>query len=89
MKNPLAALGAPEARPALRPLVWLRSSVMMSVTWTAMRVWLGIMWLQTGIAKIWGNERASFMHNGGAGVAGFASHGTPHTVGGDRSCTAS
>jgi thiosulfate dehydrogenase [quinone] large subunit len=33
------------------------------------------MWLQAGIAKIWGAENPAFMHNGGAGVAGFASHG--------------
>jgi uncharacterized membrane protein YphA (DoxX/SURF4 family) len=30
------------------------------------------MWLQAGIAKVWGAENGAFMH-GGAGVAGFAS----------------
>jgi thiosulfate dehydrogenase [quinone] large subunit len=40
-----------------------------------MRIWLGVMWLQAGIAKIWGAENPAFMHNGGAGVAGFAAHG--------------
>jgi thiosulfate dehydrogenase [quinone] large subunit len=49
----------------------------MSIVWTAARVWLGIMWLQAGVAKIWGAENPGFMHNGGAGVAGFAGHGTP------------
>jgi thiosulfate dehydrogenase [quinone] large subunit len=40
-----------------------------------MRIWLGVMWLQAGIAKIWGAENPAFWHNGGAGVAGFAAHG--------------
>jgi thiosulfate dehydrogenase [quinone] large subunit len=40
-------------------------------------VWLGIMWLQAGIAKLWGAENPAFLHNNGAGVAGFASHGVP------------
>jgi thiosulfate dehydrogenase [quinone] large subunit len=55
---------------------WLRRSRSAALVWTAMRVWLGIMWLQAGISKIWGAESSSFMHNGGAGVAGFASHAT-------------
>jgi thiosulfate dehydrogenase [quinone] large subunit len=40
-----------------------------------MRIWLGVMWLQAGIAKLWGAENPAFLHNGGAGVAGFATHG--------------
>lgn len=40
-----------------------------------MRVWLGVMWIQAGVAKLWGAESSAFMHNGGAGVVGFASHG--------------
>lgn len=40
-----------------------------------MRIWLGVMWIQAGVAKLWGAENPAFMHNGGAGVAGFASHG--------------
>jgi thiosulfate dehydrogenase [quinone] large subunit len=44
----------------------------MAVGWSAMRIWLGVMWLQAGIAKLWGSENAAFMH-GGAGVKGFAS----------------
>jgi thiosulfate dehydrogenase [quinone] large subunit len=40
-----------------------------------MRIWLGVMWLQAGISKVWGAESSSFLHNNGAGVAGFASHG--------------
>jgi thiosulfate dehydrogenase [quinone] large subunit len=40
-----------------------------------MRVWLGIMWMQAGWAKLWGAENAGFLHNGGAAVAGFAAHG--------------
>jgi thiosulfate dehydrogenase [quinone] large subunit len=42
-----------------------------------MRVWLGIMWIQAGTAKLWGAENPAFLHNNGAGVAGFASHGVP------------
>jgi len=33
------------------------------------------MWIQAGWAKIFGAENAAFLHNNGAGVAGFASHG--------------
>src|ERR1039458_2316978 len=77
MQTPLNFLGTPSARPAMKPFTWLRNSLAMSVVWTAARVWLGIMWLQAGISKIWGAENPSFMHNGGAGVAGFAGHGTP------------
>jgi thiosulfate dehydrogenase [quinone] large subunit len=35
------------------------------------------MWLQAGIAKLWGAENPAFLHNNGAGVAGFAAHGVP------------
>jgi thiosulfate dehydrogenase [quinone] large subunit len=42
-----------------------------------MRIWLGVMWLQAGIAKVWGAENPAFLHNHGAGVAGFAAHGIP------------
>ena len=42
-----------------------------------MRVWLGAMWIEAGVAKLWGAENPGFLHNGGAGVAGFAGHGTP------------
>lgn len=67
---------AVETKPT-RLLDWLRGSKVMSIAWTAIRVWLGIMWLQAGVAKIWGSENSGFLHNGGAGVAGFAAHGTP------------
>jgi thiosulfate dehydrogenase [quinone] large subunit len=42
-----------------------------------MRVWLGIMWIQAGAAKLFGAENAGFLHNGGAAVAGYAAHGVP------------
>ena len=58
-------------------LVRFQRSKMAALVWTAMRVWLGVMWLQAGISKLWGAENPSFMHNGGAGVAGFAAHGIP------------
>ncbi len=47
----------------------------MAIGWTAMRVWLGIMWIQAGAAKLWGKENSTFLHHGGSGVAGFAAHG--------------
>jgi len=34
------------------------------------------MWLQAGIAKLWGAENPAFLHHHGAGVKGFATHGT-------------
>src|ERR1700728_580097 len=77
MKNPIALLGNPSELTNPRPLQWLAKSKIMAVAWTAMRVWLGIMWIQAGVAKLWGAENPGFLHNSGAGVAGFASHGTP------------
>jgi thiosulfate dehydrogenase (quinone) large subunit len=70
-------LGNPAKERSPRALTWLQQSRVMSVAWLAARVWLGIMWLQAGIAKIWGAENSAFLHNNGAGVAGFAGHGTP------------
>jgi thiosulfate dehydrogenase [quinone] large subunit len=58
-------------------LRWLLESKYMAVGFLAMRVWLGIMWMQAGWAKLFGAENAYFLHNNGAGVAGFASHGVP------------
>jgi thiosulfate dehydrogenase [quinone] large subunit len=54
---------------------WLKRSKLASLAWTAMRVWLGVVWLQAGISKLWGVENPSFLHHNGAGVAGFAAHG--------------
>ncbi|MGO9557754.1 MAG: DoxX family protein [Acidimicrobiales bacterium] len=75
MKNPIALLSNPSETRTPRALHWLAESKVMAIGWTAMRVWLGIMWLQAGVAKLWGAENPAFMHNGGAGVAGFAGHG--------------
>jgi thiosulfate dehydrogenase [quinone] large subunit len=33
------------------------------------------MWMMAGWAKIFGAENSAFLHNNGAGVAGFAGHG--------------
>jgi thiosulfate dehydrogenase [quinone] large subunit len=77
MKNPVELIGNPTERTNPRPVQWLAQSKIMSVAWTAMRVWLGIMWIQAGVAKLWGAENPAFLHNNGAGVAGFAAHGTP------------
>jgi len=77
MNNPVALLSNPSELTNPRPVQWLAKSKIMAVGWTAMRVWLGIMWIQAGVAKLWGAENSAFLHNEGAGVAGFAAHGTP------------
>jgi thiosulfate dehydrogenase [quinone] large subunit len=77
MASPLAILGEPSARQNLRVWEWLKQSRAAAVAWTAIRIWLGIMWIQAGVAKLWGAENPAFLHNNGAGVAGFAAHGVP------------
>jgi len=77
MMNPVAAIGEPSKRSNPAVLQFLASSKVMAVGWLAMRVWLGIMWMQAGWAKLFGAENAYFLHNNGAGVAGFAAHGVP------------
>jgi thiosulfate dehydrogenase [quinone] large subunit len=74
MVNVFEVIGDPAKIGTPRPLYRLQHSKLAALVWTAMRVWLGVMWLQAGIAKLWGAENPAFMH-GGAGVAGFASHG--------------
>jgi thiosulfate dehydrogenase [quinone] large subunit len=75
MKNPVALLSSPADRTTPSVVQWLGQSKVMAVGWLAMRVWLGIMWMQAGWAKLFGAENAFFLHNHGAGVAGFAAHG--------------
>ena len=72
-----AVIGDPAKRSNLAVWEGLKASKLAALAWTAMRVWLGVMWIQAGYAKIWGAEAAGFLHNHGAGVAGFAAHGTP------------
>jgi thiosulfate dehydrogenase [quinone] large subunit len=74
---PIAVIGDPAKRTNLRAWEWVKESRLMAVGWLAMRVWLGIMWIQAGWAKLFGAENAFFLHHNGAGVAGFAAHGTP------------
>ena len=69
-------IGEPAKRTNLPGWESLKASKLAALAWTAMRVWLGVMWIQAGSAKLWGAEAAAFLH-GGAGVAGFAAHGTP------------
>ena len=68
-------LGTPADRRTPRVTKWLRTSRIAAIAWTAARVWLGVMWIQAGVAKVWGAENPAFLHNNGAGVAGFAAHG--------------
>jgi thiosulfate dehydrogenase (quinone) large subunit len=70
-------IGEPAKRTNLPLWETLKTSKLAALAWTAMRVWLGVMWIQAGSAKLWGAEAAAFLHNNGAGVAGFAAHGTP------------
>src|SRR6202167_2594853 len=72
-----ATIGEPVKRTNLQVWEGLKNSRLAALVWTAMRVWLGVMWIQAGSAKLWGAEAAGFLHNNGAGVAGFAAHGTP------------
>ncbi len=69
-------IGEPAKRTNILP-VWefLKTSKIAALAWTAMRVWLGVMWIQAGSSKLWGAESGAFLH--GTGVAGFAAHGTP------------
>src|SRR3984957_20326935 len=77
MTSHIDFLGEPADSPSPRGGDWLKGSKLMALGWTAMRIWLGVMWLQAGVAKLWGAENPAFLHNNGAGVAGFASHGAP------------
>src|ERR1700691_3422402 len=70
-------IGEPAERTNLSVWEGLKHSQLAALAWTAMRGWLGGMWIQPGSAKLWGAEAAGFLHNNGAGVAGFAAHGTP------------
>jgi thiosulfate dehydrogenase [quinone] large subunit len=70
-----AVIGEPANRTNLGLWEGLKTSKPAALAWTAMRVWLGVMWIQAGSSKLWGAESAAFLH--GTGVAGFAAHGTP------------
>ena len=74
---PISVVGDPAKRTNLRAWEWVKESKLMAVGWLAMRVWLGIMWIQAGWAKLFGAENPYFLHHNGAGVAGFAAHGAP------------
>jgi thiosulfate dehydrogenase (quinone) large subunit len=75
MASVVKVIGDPSKLSLPHPLYQLQRSKFAALIWTGMRVWLGVMWLQAGVAKLWGAENPAFLHNGGAGVAGFASHG--------------
>ena len=77
MENIRELLGEPSEVQTPKFLTWVQQSKILALGWTAMRVWLGIMWIQAGTAKLWGAENPAFLHNNGAGVAGFAAHGVP------------
>jgi hypothetical protein len=66
-----AVIGEPAKRANLPVWESLKSSKLAALAWTAMRVWLGVMWIQAGSAKLWGAEAAGFLHNNGASVCAF------------------
>jgi hypothetical protein len=73
--NVIGLIGDPLKVRTPRSLYWLQRSKLAALVWNAMRIWLGVMWLQAGVAKLWGAENPAFLHHNGAGVAGFAAHG--------------
>ena len=73
----VALLGDPSERTNPQVWEWVKASKLMAVGWLALRVWLGVMWIQAGWAKLWGAENTAFLHHNGAGVAGFATHAKP------------
>ncbi|MGB7103057.1 MAG: hypothetical protein WBD82_00490 [Acidimicrobiales bacterium] len=75
MANLIDIIGDPSKVRTPKVLYRLQRSKFAAPLWNAMRIWLGVMWLQAGVAKLWGAENPYFLHNSGAGVAGFASHG--------------
>jgi thiosulfate dehydrogenase (quinone) large subunit len=77
MRNPIESLANPSDREVPAVFEWLTHSKVAGLVWTGMRIWLGVMWIQAGVAKLWGAENSAFLHNNGAGVAGFAAHGAP------------
>lgn len=76
MKYVTALIGEPAELRTPKVIHWLSTSKLAAVVWTAARVWLGVLWIQAGVAKLWGAENPAFLHNNGAGVAGFAAHAT-------------
>jgi thiosulfate dehydrogenase [quinone] large subunit len=77
MQSPIALLGEPTKRQVPRFVQELTTSKYAAVAFLAVRVWLGAMWAEAGWAKLFGAENGYFLHNNGAGVAGFAAHGVP------------
>ncbi len=77
MSSPIEFLGEPAKRQNLRAWEWLKETKLMALPLTALRCWLGVMWIEAGAAKLWGAENPGFLHHSGAAVAGFASHGVP------------
>lgn len=67
-------IGDPSTTPTPGWLSWLTRSKKAAPLWNAARIWLGVMWIQTGVSKIWGAENPAFLHHNGAGVLGFATH---------------
>jgi thiosulfate dehydrogenase (quinone) large subunit len=77
MASPIEFLGEPSQRHNVRAWEWLKETKLMALPLTALRCWLGVMWIEAGAAKLWGAENPGFLHNSGAAVAGFAAHGVP------------
>jgi thiosulfate dehydrogenase (quinone) large subunit len=75
MNKLITIFGNPTERTTLGVFPRLGQSKVAAIAWLALRVWIGIMWIQAGWSKVFGVENPAFMHNNGSGVAGFAGHG--------------
>jgi hypothetical protein len=64
-----AVIGEPAERTNLSVWEGLKNSKLAALAWTAMRVWLGVMWIQAGSAKLWGAEAARDRHRDPGHVA--------------------
>jgi len=62
MSTVTTVIGDPARRTNLPVWESLKASKLAALVWTAMRVWLGVMWIQAGSAKLWGAESAAFLH---------------------------
>lgn len=68
-------VGDPSTRNTPKALRWLSRSKLAAPLWTAARIWLGVMWIQAGVSKLWGAENPGFLHHNGSAVASYAAHG--------------
>ena len=83
MATPIEILGDPAERANLQVWEWVKQSKVMAVGWLAMRVWLGIMWIQAGGPSCGAPRTPRSCTTTAPAVAGFAGprHPRLHLVG--------